>query len=671
MTHSPPSARPLTVALVGGGKMGQHHARAIGKLAPGARLIAVADPTPAAAEPLRAEFPDIKHYADLSALLAVEQPDVVHIVTPPSSHAALARLALGAGCHLYMEKPFVESVAEAKELMALAASRNLLVCAGHQLMYEPPARVLREYRPAIGRLVHIESYFAFRTTRRTPDGRTPLRADLQLLDILPHPVYLLLDALAGEPGDKPELLSVEVGPAGTVHALVRKGMVTGNLVVTLEGRPVDNWLRLTGTNGTLHADFVRSTVQRSIGPGTSGIDKLFAPYRQARQLASGTTSSMVRRFLGGQRSYPGLSELFGALYDAIRTGRSSPVSPENILGTVEICERVSRELHAFQERIRPVVTHALRGAPVVLTGGTGFLGKEVVRQLVEAGHPVTVLARREPPAWEQIAGVSYRVTDLGASLDPAHFRGADVVVHAAAETAGGWEQHQRNSIDAAEHVLRSAAAGGVRRVIHVSSLAVLSKSAGPTRDDTPLEPDSRGSGPYVWGKLESERLALSLGAELGLEVKVMRPAAIVDYRDFEPPGRLGKRLGNFFVAVGSPGDKLGTVDLSFCARAITWAVDHFAEAPAVVNLVDPALPTKRSLVAALRRNNPDLSVIWLPMLLVHPLSWGALLLQKALRPGKPAINVAKVFSVERIDPAGAARLASKINDSGRDATRTG
>ncbi len=538
-------------------------------------------------------------------------------------------------------------------------------------MYEPPARVLRQYRPALGRLVHIESYFAFRTTRRTPDGRTPLRADLQLLDILPHPVYLLLDALAGEPGEKPELLSVEVGPAGTVHALVRKGMVTGNLVVTLEGRPVDNWLRLTGTNGTLHADFVRSTVQRSIGPGTSGIDKLFAPYRQSRQLLADTTRSMARRFLGGQRSYPGLTELFAALYDAIRTGQPSPVSPENILGTVEICERVSHELRAFQERIRPAAHLTLPGAPVVLTGGTGFLGREVARQLVAAGHPVTVLARRDPPAWEQIAGARYLVTDLGAPLEPAHFANAAAVVHAAAETAGGWEQHQRNSIDAAEHVIRAAAAAGVRRFIHVSSLAVLSKSAGPTRDDTPLEPDSRGSGPYVWGKLESERLVLKLGTELGLEVKVMRPAAIVDYRDFDPPGRLGKRLGNFFVAIGSPGDRLGTVDLSFCAQAITWAVDHFPDAPAVVNLVDPALPTKRSLVAALRKNNPDLSVIWLPMLLVHPLSWGALLLQKILRPGKPAINVAKVFSVERIDPAGAVRLASMFDGSGRDATSSG
>jgi hypothetical protein len=42
-----------------------------------------------------------------------------------------------------------------------------------------------------------------------------------------------------------------------------------------------------------------------------------------------------------------------------------------------------------------------------------------------------------------------------------------------------------------------------------------------------------------------------------------------------------------------------------------------------------------------------------------------------LRPGKPAINVAKVFSVERIDPAGAARLSEMLHASGQGAAHSG
>jgi hypothetical protein len=136
-------------------------------------------------------------------------------------------------------------------------------------------------------------------------------------------------------------------------------------------------------------------------------------------------------------------------------------------------------------------------------------------------------------------------------------------------------------------MVRGAAAAGIAHFIHVSSLAVLAQGhGGPIGDHHPLEPNSKGSGPYVWGKLESERRAVDLGEELGLSVKVIRPGALVDYRDFDPPGRLGKRLGNFFVAVGSSSDRLGVVDVGFAGRFLAWMTDMWESVPGL-NLLDP------------------------------------------------------------------------------------
>jgi predicted dehydrogenase/nucleoside-diphosphate-sugar epimerase len=644
--------------------MAQHHARAIGRTGI-SEVVGVADPSETARAEMLKIAPSAKGFATLSELLGSVKPDVVHIVTPPPTHEALARQALAGGCHIYVEKPFVEDTAAAAEILRMAQDRGLYVCPGHQLLYEPPARLATQYLPALGQIVHIESYFSFRPIRRTPDGQAAQPADIQLMGVIPHPIYVLLQFLEATGPGTTELKSLEVGRGGTIHALVQRGDVTGALVVTLQGRPIESYLKLVGSNGSLYADFVRSTVQRNIGPGTSGIDKLVSPYRQARQLLTGTTVSLGKRFLKKQASYPGLVELFTAFYQSIQNQSPPPFTHAAILETVRIWVQIQQALQALDARVAAETNEKAAGQVVAVTGGAGFLGKETVRALLREGHSVRVLGRSIPASWDRESGVEYVVADLSKPLSGNTFKAVNTVIHCAAETAGGWEQHQRNSIDATQHVMEAAASAGVRQFIHVSSSAVLaSPGRGMIDHETPLEPDSKGLGPYVWGKLESERLAVKLGDELGLPTKVVRPAALVEYSQFDPPGRLGKRLGNFFVAVGSPGHHMGVVEVGFCARTLTWMVTHFGSAPSPLNLLSPTLPTKRDLIRQLKKANPDLTVVWLPGVVLHPLSWFATLAQKTLRPGKRAINVAKVFAPQRYSTSQISQLEREMARSG-------
>jgi predicted dehydrogenase/nucleoside-diphosphate-sugar epimerase len=650
----------LRVGILGAGQMARQHARAIGRLND-AIVSAVVDPDPSALAEMRRIQPGATGFASLDDLLLSQLVDVIHICTPPHTHEILTEKVLDAGCHVYVEKPFVETRSAATRLANLADRNGLKICAGHQLLYELPTLRALELLPALGEVTHIESYFSFRAMKHSPNGRAPLRDDLQLLDILPHPVYLLLDFLERTAEGTTQLVSVDIGPRGTVHALVRRGSLTGSLVVTLEGRPVENYLRLVGTNGSIHADYVRSTVQRNLGPGTSGIDKLLSPYRLSRQLLTGTTAAMGKRFLKQQKSYPGLAEIFGAFYQAIKENRESPVTRANLIETVSICEQIADALSAAYPESGGSVSRA-RSAPVVVTGGTGFLGREVARALLAAGEQVRVVARRTPPEWDRIPGVSYSIADISHPIAPEVMRGAGAVIHCAAETAGSWEQHQKNSIKATEEVLQAAAVANVKRMIHISSISTLAVPArgDALTDDGPLETNSRSGGPYAWGKIESERLAVSRCKDLGIDIRVVRPSALVDYRHFDPPGLLGKRIGNVFVAMGMPGHLLGVVDVVFSAQTLAWMVRHFDEAPRVLNLFQPELPTKRDLLARLRRANPDLTVVWVPPMVLLPLSWFAIALQKVLRPRSPAINVAKIFVRLRYDISRITSLARAI-----------
>ncbi len=659
----------LKVAIVGGGPMALHHARTIAQLPELAQLVAFADPNAAARDAMTAASPGVAGFKSLQELLATARPDVVHVCTPYQTHESIAREALEAGCHVYVEKPFTENLAAAERLLALAEQKRVSVCSGHQLLFELPARRAAELVPHLGRVVHVESYFSFRAAKRAGPGRAPRRPDEQLLDILPHPIYVLLRFLStGANVGKPSAITaLDIGPRGTVHASFRRGDATGTLIVTLDGRPVESYIRLVGTNGSLVADFVRGTVQHLFGPGSSGIDKLFAPYLVAGQLLAGTTSAMTRRIVKGQRSYPGLAEIFKAFYEAIGGTGPLPISPSEIRETVQACETIASAL----TRAYPVASPAARTPAdrfVLVTGGTGFLGRELVERLLKNGRRVRVAGRREPAPWDRVPGVEYVSCDLSRPVPEALFQDVDGVIHCAAETSGGWDEHQKNSIDVVRVLIEGSARAGVKRFIHVSSLAVAgSVNGGRAIDEnTPVDADTRGRGPYVWGKAESERLATELGSSLNVNVKIVRPGALVDYRELDPPGALGRRVGNVFVAVGWPGQRLWVVDVQFAASVLAFMLDHFDGMPSMLHLLQPELPTRREVLGRLRNDNPGIHTVWLSPPLLWPLSSAAVVAQKILRPTKPAMNLARVFASKRYDTARIAALAKTMPSAATD-----
>jgi predicted dehydrogenase len=151
----------LQVAVVGCGKMGLQHARAMA-LYGGADLVACADPDEKARERFRELFGSaVTGYVDLSSMVEHEQPDVVVIATTTRWHASLAIEALELGCHVVCEKPMAWSLTEADRMVAAAesAGRRLLVNNEYNVHPRTVAALREVNAGAIGDLITMEGRF--------------------------------------------------------------------------------------------------------------------------------------------------------------------------------------------------------------------------------------------------------------------------------------------------------------------------------------------------------------------------------------------------------------------------------------------------------------------------------------------------------------------------------
>jgi predicted dehydrogenase len=127
---------PLRVAFVGAGHMARLHLHALRRVCTPHTVVGVYDVNDNAGRQLAA-LADARSFHTLEELFAEARPHLVHICSSAGTHFEPARQALLAGAHVYVEKPFVETAPEARELLALAAKQELLVCAGHQQVRAP------------------------------------------------------------------------------------------------------------------------------------------------------------------------------------------------------------------------------------------------------------------------------------------------------------------------------------------------------------------------------------------------------------------------------------------------------------------------------------------------------------------------------------------------------
>ncbi|MDT7551902.1 MAG: myo-inositol 2-dehydrogenase / D-chiro-inositol 1-dehydrogenase [Pseudonocardiales bacterium] len=136
-------ARQIGVALVGSGRMGSFHGAALARQIPGARLVAVADPAPGAAQRLAADLGADQAYTDPAEAFADPAVDAVVIAAPARFHADLVVAAAAAGKGVFCEKPMALSLADADRAIDAARAAGVVLQVGFNRRFAPDWQAAR------------------------------------------------------------------------------------------------------------------------------------------------------------------------------------------------------------------------------------------------------------------------------------------------------------------------------------------------------------------------------------------------------------------------------------------------------------------------------------------------------------------------------------------------
>jgi nucleoside-diphosphate-sugar epimerase len=170
---------------------------------------------------------------------------------------------------------------------------------------------------------------------------------------------------------------------------------------------------------------------------------------------------------------------------------------------------------------------------VFLTGGTGFIGGEVVRQLRARGDEVVCLVRNPEKGKAAAAlGCELVAGDLGdAAAIQGGMEGCDAVIHAAAIYEVGISAKQRPAmweanVAGTERVMEAALAAKVPRIVYVSTVGVFGNTDKQVVDETYEHPEQSFTSYYEETKLEAHKIVKRMIAERDLPAVIVQPGGV-------------------------------------------------------------------------------------------------------------------------------------------------
>jgi predicted dehydrogenase len=347
----------LRVGIVGCGKIADGHVeqvRAVGR----ADVVAVCDREPLMAEQLAARFRVAAWYDDLDTMLERERLDVLHIATPPDSHVALARLALAAGCHVFVEKPFALTASECRSILDAAGAAGRRAGVNYLYNFEAPGLELERVvgSGSLGEIVHLDTHYGYNLAG---DYGVALMSDARhwvhrlpgklFHNVLDHVLAKVVAHLGDEISTQACAFRRRPATGNAVvdampdelRFMLRSGAVTVSGNVSAHARPLSHTLRVVGTRDSVELDYAaRTFVHSARQTQPSAIGRLVPPWVQARQFIANGWRNLQQFRRHEAHYFQCMRVLLHRFYDAVEGGAADPVPHAQILRVSLIVDQI-------------------------------------------------------------------------------------------------------------------------------------------------------------------------------------------------------------------------------------------------------------------------------------------------------------------------------------------
>jgi nucleoside-diphosphate-sugar epimerase/predicted dehydrogenase len=621
-----PISSILAVGIVGTGYIADFQARAIADNG-STTLKAVCDTNLRNATTFAAKWNVASTFDSLESMLRGQKIDCIHLLTPPDQHFRLAKVALENDVSVFLEKPMCVSATESDELVELARSRKLYLGVNHNFSFSDAFERLRRILSSglLGQIDHVifNYFYELPQIRSGPFDIWMLREPGNvILETAPHLVSALFD-LVGVPerptvsADRPVTL-----PNGRqVFRRWRIRTTSGRTAVDINinfgpGFP-QRAILVRGLFGSAAVDFDANTciVDRRT-PLDPDLDRCKRSWQAARQLSSQSFQTLADYILGKlklrKRGNPYDNSIRGsvsAFYDALhaRSVLDNRIAGGRGRDVINYCVELIESAKLDPVTISPPQRAAVTTQPTVLVlGGTGFIGRELISQLLAAGYCVRAMVRGSSLALsnidsnrlEVIAGDIRNKADLEGAIS-----GIEFVYHLARAQEKTWEEYVKNEIEPTRLVAEICLRANVKRLVYTGTIDsyYAGAKAGTITETTPLDRDIERRNYYARAKAASETILTEMQQKQRLPLAIFRPGIVIGRHGNPFHWGVGRFSENICEVWGDGNNTLPFVLVEDVAAALVRGIEVPGIEGHSYNLIDAPLVTANDYLDELQR----------------------------------------------------------------------